>query len=473
MFLRTSCILSLLICVPVSPVMAEPSPTTVLSSRPNSLFFSTSDGRPIVLGGSHLWENMSDQGSAPPLRRLDWSGYLDWLGGHGHNLTRLWAGIHHNYMTSECATPWYMSPVPWPRSGTPGAADGGNRFDLASWNPEWFTRLRERVRSAGERGVYVMVTLFDGWDLENNGRRANQFLFHPFNSRNNVNGIGFSDETSGWRVLRTPAEGGSEAVWERQKAYIHEVMDVLGGLPGVIYEVANEAGGGADAWEERVVKEVQAYGAGLEYQHPIVRSFAWKDGASNGDLYASAAEGVVIAMDQSAPTYQNPPVTSDQVLFTDGDHNCGVCNGMTARDVARTVLSGNQYLMMDAWHSSASCYGARAADDGDYEPVRYTLGVLLRFLNSLDLSAVRPLENAGGETGFVMGDPDSGYVVLAPGGVQRIDLSGTERRYRVYWHDTASRSLEIQTAAPVQGGSAVSLEAPGTGDYIALLELER
>src|SRR5690606_5168184 len=136
-------------------------------------------------------------------------------------------------------------------------------------------------------------------------------------------------------------------------------MVTLADLPGVIYEVANEAGGGADAWEERVVEEVQSYGASLRYQHPIVRSFAWKNGAKNRDMFASSAEGVVIAMDQSAPTYQDPPVTRDQAIFTDGDHNCGVCNGMTARDVARIVLSGNQYLMMDAWQSAALCSGAQ------------------------------------------------------------------------------------------------------------------
>jgi hypothetical protein len=71
-----------------------------------------------------------------------------------------------------------------------------------------------------------------------------------------------------------------------------------------------------------------------------------------------------------------------------------------------------------------------------------------------------------------MGHPDSGYIVLAPGGVQELDLSGTERRYRLSWHDMESSSLEVRSVGSVQGGRKVALKAPHPHDYLALLALE-
>jgi hypothetical protein len=447
---------------------AEHPATSVLSPGSNSLFFSTAEGRPVALGGSHFWENMSDQGPTPEIQPFDWPAYLDWLEHRGHNLIRLWTGIHHTYMTSECTRPWYMSPVPWSRSRVPGARDGGNKFDLTAWNESWFERLQARVHSAGERGMYVLVMLFDGWDVENNGGEAAQFRFHPFDRHNNINGIGFYRSQDAWRVLRTETEGGSAAVWQIQKAYLHKVMDTLGEQPNVIYEVVNEAGPGANSWEEAIVAEEQAYRSKLRYQHPIVRSYAVK-GASNDALYASAAEGVIIRVDQRNPPRQDPPVTANHVIFTDGDHNCGVCNGMSARELAQIVLSGNQYLIMDGWQSMAECYGAQDADDGDYDPLRYTLGSLLRFLNSLDLSDVVPVRIAGHGDSYAMGQADNGYAVLVTGGKEALDLSSSTRSYRLRWHDLKSHSLDLTDGGIVQGGREIVLSAPNADDHLAFL----
>ena len=49
---------------------------------------------------------------------------------------------------------------PWARSETPGAADGGNKFDLARWDPAYFERLKDFVAQAGKRGIVVELVLF-------------------------------------------------------------------------------------------------------------------------------------------------------------------------------------------------------------------------------------------------------------------------------------------------------------------------
>jgi len=65
------------------------------------------------------------------------------------------------------------------------ARDGKPKFDLSRYNPEYFERLRTRVRAAGERGIYVSIMLFEGHELEN----FTAWPFHPFEEGNNINGI--------------------------------------------------------------------------------------------------------------------------------------------------------------------------------------------------------------------------------------------------------------------------------------------
>ena len=62
-----------------------------------------------------------------------------------------------------------MSPQPWARTGSGEATDGKPKFDLETFDEEFFDRLRGRVTAAGDRGMYVDVMLFEGWDPPEHG----------------------------------------------------------------------------------------------------------------------------------------------------------------------------------------------------------------------------------------------------------------------------------------------------------------
>ena len=128
-------------------------------------FFVDSGGRRAVyLTGSHTWNTFQDWGPSDPPPRFDYNAYLDFLERHGHNFIRL-------YVWEQAA--WFprserkivIAPLPYLRTGPRDALDGGKRFDLAQFNPEYFRRLRERVDAARARGIYVSVMLFDGWSV--------------------------------------------------------------------------------------------------------------------------------------------------------------------------------------------------------------------------------------------------------------------------------------------------------------------
>jgi len=69
-------------------------PLRVLSSNPR--WFADPSGRAVLLAGSHVWQNLQDNGliirgavaNPPPV--FEYPGYLDFLSRQGRNFFRLW-----------------------------------------------------------------------------------------------------------------------------------------------------------------------------------------------------------------------------------------------------------------------------------------------------------------------------------------------------------------------------------------------
>jgi hypothetical protein len=97
-------------------------------------------------------------------------------------------------------------------------------------------RLRDRVIAAGNEGIYVAVMLFEGWGLHLSPAPDN-VEGHPFHAANNVNDIGITSIID-YQVL--PLDPRVQAL---QEAYTRKVIDTVGDLPNVLYEVANESSG--------------------------------------------------------------------------------------------------------------------------------------------------------------------------------------------------------------------------------------
>src|SRR5687767_966673 len=79
---------------------------------------------------------------------FDFIPYLDELHARGFNLTRVFSGAYCEVPGSFNIKENTLAPKParfispWVRSSSPGASDGGNKFDLAHWNPAYFERLQ-------------------------------------------------------------------------------------------------------------------------------------------------------------------------------------------------------------------------------------------------------------------------------------------------------------------------------------------
>src|SRR6266498_842614 len=265
---------------------AAAGPLVVSATNPR-YFTRSGDGEAVYLSGSHIWNNFHDgmgPGSdcAQTAEALDFEAYLRFLADHGHNFIRLWRWEQFKSQAAGGGFHLCMSPQPWPRSGSGTATDGGPRFDLSTFDPAYFDRLRDRVIAAGDRGIYVAVMLFDGWALHLSPSPDN-VDGHPFHASNNVNDIVITSIID-YQVL--PLDPRVQAL---QEAYVRKVVDTVQDLPNVLYEVANESSGDAASsvrfpdgssiptaigdstqWQYWIISVVKQYEQQMGYRpHPV------------------------------------------------------------------------------------------------------------------------------------------------------------------------------------------------------------
>jgi hypothetical protein len=101
---------------------------------------------------------------------FDYLVYLDVLAAYGLNYTRIYTGAYlepeHYFIQDNSLGPRLgRHCLPWGRTAErgdqPGYPLGGSRFDLDQWNEAYFTRLKDFVSQAGQRGIVVEACLFN------------------------------------------------------------------------------------------------------------------------------------------------------------------------------------------------------------------------------------------------------------------------------------------------------------------------
>ena len=88
---------------------------------------------------------------------------------HYHNFMRMWTWELSQWNTSSSGfknenLQHFVTPHIWPRTGNEKALDGKPKFDLSQYDRDYFDRMRSRITAAGDRGIYVSVMLFEGWE---------------------------------------------------------------------------------------------------------------------------------------------------------------------------------------------------------------------------------------------------------------------------------------------------------------------
>ncbi len=445
------------------------SPTTPPKTTPTSgqagllhaagNYFATADGKAVYLAGDHTWtNNVSFAGSG----QFDFGAYLNVLQNEGANLVRYWAqGQTFNPGGGGGA----VSMTPFLRSATPGANDGGNKFDLTKFNQAYFDHVRADVVAAGEKGIYVGVMLFFDADPYGQYRNWNTDFW---NGANNVNHTTTDNHTAG--------TGQDAATMALQTAYVAKMLDTLQDLPNVLWEVANESFNDQATinWQNQIVNFIHQHetsSGGLKHPAGISAPFPHNDQtAINGMLAATNADWIA---PQGWQDYQNnpPPANGAKVQIVDTDHTFGI--GGDVNWVWQQFTRGQNVNIMDDMGgtglpgtlTAGVSPAQRAAEASERLGIKETRSVA----STLNLAGMKPAGNLA-STGYALADTSNGqFVVFAQsGGSFTVDLSSAAgKTLAVQWLNVQTGAFS--TAAAIAGGNGRQSFTSPSGDAVLVL----
>jgi hypothetical protein len=459
-------------------------PLVVCTTNPR--YFCNPSGKVVLLGGSHTWADLQNQGTPAPAT-FDYTGWISFLQGRGHNFFHMWQWYFPNGGTANEAPIEYSGPnFIWVRAGPGTANDGGLQFDFTQLNQTYFDTMRSRIIQAGQAGMYVSIYLFNGyeWQFDVNSQDGN-----PFESSNNVNGVNCPNTCPTDNSLITAQ------AWTYEQQYLSMLINTVNDLPNVLYAVSNESPSpGSDTWQASVISYVRSVEAALPYQHPVGMVFQFK-GGTDQNLYNSAANwvspafgggGLNVPTDATGqcPTQTgnggatNPNSPNCKVVINDTDHDCGICGSQAW--VWENFTRGNGTLFMDQYlvYAPSSEYsgynnnpGPPCTDnqcttvDTQWDPTRNAIGDILNFGNTqIDLVNMTPQDSLASE-GFCLANPGSQYLVYSPSG--SFTLTTAAGTYTYEWFNPSTHAV-ISTGS-IAVGTSQSFTAPFSGDAVLWL----
>ncbi len=427
--LRYLCVASFLMVVTSSPARAA------LRLHPDNprYFLETTSGEAVLIA--------SHGNIAPTSRRIDYLAEIARNAAHGMPYARVWHWL-----------PWEGENAlwPWSRSTTPGAGMGGDRYDLDTWNPEYWRRVRDGIARCARARIYTEVMLFEACGMKEGPTRWRQ---NPWASDNNVNGIelpasGSEGVPDFYDITSKPS------LREHQERYVRKMIDETISYPNVIYELENEHVRGYEPeWSLHYSRFIKDYLAARYPASPRLVS-----NSSDPDVCFDAPAIDIV-------NYHSDSTNLDSYnRFLEGHWPRGkamnvdeLANGQTSYDTLRRicwtiVASGGHFHIEDALPSARP-----------YEVARNVLS----FLKATRWDFVHAAPNrrliAPGD-GYCMAQSGVEYLCYFPtGGVKTVTLAAG--KYTARWWNPRSGGLSPEEVGDHSGGDR-AFRTPDPDDWV-------
>lgn len=462
--------------LPAATAQAQATPP--ISLHPENGHYFLWRGEPTVLITS------AEHYGAVLNLEFDYVRYLDELQAQGLNHTRTFSGVYREIPGSFGITQNTLAPqpsqysCPWLRSDQPGYYDGGNRFDLTQWDPEYFARLKDFLRQASQRGVVVEINLFCPF------YKDELWLASPMNIKNNVNGIGDCPREEVYTLKH-------EELLNVHLAVTRKIVSELREFDNLYYEICNEPyfGGVTQEWQHRIVDEIQAVERSFSHQHLISLNVANgrkkiedpHPGVSIFNFHYCHPPDVV-AMNYSLNKVIGENETGfrgqDDLLYRTEGWDFLLAGGAIYNNLDYSFTPNHPDGSLEEYDSPG---GGSAA-------LRTQLRVLKDFIEGFDLPRLRPVSNvihsvSDSLVASALGDPGREYAVYlhVPLPDKANDLASYRRSgleadihlnlsagtYLVVWVNTKTGEEERREDVRHEG-SILQLQSPPFDDDIAL-----
>jgi hypothetical protein len=369
-----------------------------------------------------------------------------------------------------------VQPLAYERTGPGKAFDDKPKFDLTKFNQKYFDRLHKRVAFAGERGIYVSVMLFQGWELGSYGRKVNAWNGHPFNKKNNINEIDGDPEGTGngfmIQTLQIPV------ITRLQETYVRKVIDTINDFDHIIYEISNESDGTSTEWQYYMINYIHEYEKKKAKQHPvgITSQISRIKRGTNQNLYESPADWISPNREAEGGynyCYNPPPADGKKIILLDTDHVFAI--GGDSVWVWKSFMRGHNPIFMDPYDTGFMdpCDSGLldvGKIDPDWESARIAMGQTRMFAKRIDLSNMKPHPELA-HTRYCLANLGQEYLIYRPPELTRriqVDLSDAKGKLSVEWYNPdVGVSVE---AKPVAGGNKQVFVAPFNGNAVLYIK---
>jgi len=426
-------------------------------------------GRPVILIGDSVTQGWMELGTG-----FNQEAWLDALAGRGLNVAMIWSYIGIEDQTAD-ARIGYDAPEIWPWNAS------GSGFDLNALNDAYLDRLRDLAEAADERDLVLLVTVHDGgvkW----------RFGGHPFNT---VHGGPLEVDAQYVELFDFDAEvpGPYDAGWERtrrnqyfQELFCHGVIEALGGMTNMIYEMFNEGewynqddllrheARFLDFFDDRTasllaVNDDHVGGSDADFQdHAQCDIITYHrpnwDASSSADIffdhYASA-----FASTPAKPAFFSEPVPSFEGAAGDLD--------AVMRMTWGTALGGAGFVLQNDASFGFDPASAMAAQSAGRDAALDLMGHAARLLADpdFDLESMHP-DGSAASPGVALVQAGEAWIVYSQSGATLdVDLSSASGTFMARFYDPRTGAFEPEAA--VEGGASRTFTKPSVSDWVLVI----
>ena len=366
-------------------------------------------------------------------------------------------------------------------------------YDLDRFDEEYFARFRNFLDMTAQRDIIVQIEIWDRWDYgEVWGGRAYEaegWSAHPFNPKNNVNytsaQTGISEEQwQGYPIFRTiPELDDVPEVLAYQEALVGKILSIALEYDHVLYCISNESTA-TEAWSRHwarfVRRKAEEAGVCIEvtemwnahdltdpmhrrtFDHPDLYSFVdtsqnnLRDGQTHWNNMQAARQMVA----EPRRPMNNVKIYGGQAL--------GGGTREATHKFWRNIIGG---VATARFHRPGPRPGFFSI--GLNELAQTQLRSARMFLEAFDVFAAEPdnglLSDRAENEAYCAADPGKQYAVyFTDGGSVTLDLAGAEGPFRARWLDIDNTRWADE--ATIEGGRPARLTAPGSGQWVVLIE---